>query len=46
MKSQALGILGTQGITKFLANRQEEVVKRFAPLDKPQKLLKNIEVLL
>jgi len=50
MKSKAPGILGTKGIkwnfTKFLINRQGEVVKRFSPLDKPKKLLRQIESLL
>jgi len=50
MKSKAPGILGTKGIkwnfTKFLINRRGEVVKRFSPTDKPQKLLQQIEALL
>jgi glutathione peroxidase len=50
MKSQAPGILSSQGIkwnfTKFLINRNGEVVKRFAPKDKPENLTSQIEELL
>ncbi len=50
MKSQAPGILGSQGIkwnfTKFLINRNGEVVKRFEPKDKPENLISQIEELL
>lgn len=50
LKQQAPGLLGTQAIkwnfTKFLVNRQGEVIKRFAPTDKPQSLRPMIESLL
>jgi glutathione peroxidase len=50
LKEQAPGILGSKSIkwnfTKFLVNRSGEVVKRFAPKDKPQNLTKAIEALL
>jgi glutathione peroxidase len=47
LKSAAPGIFGTQAIkwnfTKFLINRQGEVVKRFAPHVPPEKLSQYIE---
>ncbi len=50
MKSKALGILGSKGIkwnfTKFLVNKNGEVIKRFAPKDKPSSIEKEIEALL
>jgi len=50
LKQRAPGILGTEGIkwnfTKFLVNRDGEVVKRFAPKDKPEALAADIEALL
>ena len=50
LTSQAKGILGTESIkwnfTKFLVNRQGEVVTRYAPTTKPADLEKNIEALL
>ena len=40
LKSEAPGVLGSKGIkwnfTKFLVNRKGEVVRRYAPTDKPQ----------
>ncbi|WP_206483659.1 glutathione peroxidase [Thalassotalea sp. G2M2-11] len=50
LKSQAKGILGTKRIkwnfTKFLVNRQGQVVKRYAPTAKPESLCADIEKLL
>lgn len=47
LKHAARGILGTERIkwnfTKFLIDRKGEVVKRFAPTDKPEDLGKDIE---
>ena len=42
LKAQQPGILGTEAIkwnfTKFLVNRKGEVVKRYAPTDKPESI--------
>ena len=50
LKEQAPGILGSKNIkwnfTKFLVNREGEVVKRFATITKPHQIEKNIENLL
>ncbi|MGB0496366.1 MAG: glutathione peroxidase [Kangiellaceae bacterium] len=50
MKSEAPGLLGSKGIkwnfTKFLINKNGEVIKRFAPTDKPSSIAKEIEALL
>lgn len=50
LKSEAPGVFRTEGIkwnfTKFLVNRDGEVVARFAPTDKPEGLAKAIEALL
>nr|WP_010130146.1 glutathione peroxidase [Microbulbifer agarilyticus] len=50
LKQAAPGILGTEGIkwnfTKFLVNRDGEVVNRFAPKDKPAAIADDIEKLL
>jgi glutathione peroxidase len=47
LKERAPGLLGSQGIkwnfTKFLVDRSGEVVKRFAPKDKPRALRAEIE---
>ena len=50
LKEQAPGILGSKNIkwnfTKFLVNREGEVVKRFATITKPDQIEKHIENLL
>jgi len=50
MKTKAPGLLGSKSVkwnfTKFLINRQGEVVKRFAPKDKPESLAQQIKELL
>jgi len=50
LKKEAPGLLGSQAVkwnfTKFLINREGEVVKRYAPTDKPESLAKDIEKLL
>jgi glutathione peroxidase len=50
LKSARPGLLGTEAIkwnfTKFLVDRQGQVVKRFAPKDAPAELSADIEALL
>lgn len=50
LKSEKPGILGTEKIkwnfTKFLVDRDGNVIKRFAPKDKPEAIRKEIEALL
>jgi glutathione peroxidase len=50
LKSNAPGVLGTEAIkwnfTKFLVNRQGQVVSRYAPTTKPESLEADIEALL
>jgi glutathione peroxidase len=50
LKERAPGLLGSKSIkwnfTKFLVDRQGQVVRRFAPNDKPEDLEKEIEQLL
>ena len=50
LKSEAPGLMGTKGIkwnfTKFLIGRDGKVVRRYAPTDKPEALVKDIEKLL
>jgi glutathione peroxidase len=50
LKKSARGLLGSEGIkwnfTKFLVNRDGEVIKRYAPALAPDALAKDIEALL
>jgi glutathione peroxidase len=50
LKNQAPGIMGSKSIkwnfTKFLVNRQGQVIKRYAPTTKPEKIKADIERLL
>lgn len=50
LKKEARGVLGSQKIkwnfTKFLINREGEVVKRFAPTTKPAAIEKHVKALL
>ncbi len=50
LKQERSGILGTSAIkwnfTKFLVNKKGEVVKRYAPTDKPEDIEKDIVALL
>ena len=50
LKSSAKGLLGSEGIkwnfTKFLVDRNGNVIDRFAPTTKPEDLKSNVEALL
>ncbi|KNZ43406.1 glutathione peroxidase [Acetobacterium bakii] len=49
LKNQKGGFLGSNikwNFTKFLVNQKGEVVKRYAPTDKPEKIEKDLEKLL
>jgi glutathione peroxidase len=50
LKQEATGILGSEAIkwnfTKFLIGKKGLVLKRYAPLDKPEKLARDIETAL
>ena len=50
LKKQAPGILGTENIkwnfTKFLIDKEGNVVKRYAPQDKPEAIAKDLEGLI
>lgn len=50
LKGEKPGVLGTEGIkwnfTKFLVNRDGEVVKRYGAPDTPEKIARDIEALL
>jgi glutathione peroxidase len=50
MKAEKKGLMGTTAIkwnfTKFLIDRQGNVVKRYAPTDKPEAIARDIEKLL
>ena len=47
LKAQAPGLLGTEGIkwnfTKFLVGKDGSVIKRYAPNDKPESIVADIE---
>ena len=50
LKQKAPGLLGSKGIkwnfTKFLVNKQGEVIKRYAPTTKPEDITDDIKALL
>jgi glutathione peroxidase len=50
LKGERAGILGTEAIkwnfTKFLVDAEGRVVKRYAPVDTPEKLDKDVAALL
>ncbi|QXZ08638.1 glutathione peroxidase [Comamonas sp. Y33R10-2] len=50
LKDQAPGVLGTQSIkwnfTKFLVGKEGQVIRRYAPQDKPEKLAADIKAAL
>jgi len=50
LKSEKSGFLGTEAIkwnfTKFLVDREGHVVRRYAPTDTPEKIGKDLELLL
>ena len=50
LKQAAPGVMGTKGIkwnfTKFLVNKQGQVVKRYAPTTKPEDIKADIEAAL
>jgi len=50
LKKQQKGVLGSEGIkwnfTKFLIDREGRVVRRFAPVDTPEKIAGAVEALL
>ena len=50
LKKEATGLLGTEAIkwnfTKFLVDKDHNVVRRYAPTDKPQSLALDIEAVL
>jgi len=50
LKAKAPGLLGTQAIkwnfTKFLVDREGRVVKRYAPIEKPEAIAGDIEKML
>ena len=50
LKEEKPGVLGTEGIkwnfTKFLVNREGQVVKRYAPTDKPENIKEDLSKML
>lgn len=47
LKSEKSGFLGTEGVkwnfTKFLVNREGEVIRRYAPTDTPEKIDRDLD---
>ena len=50
LKNEAPGLLGSRGIkwnfTKFLVDKSGKVVKRYGSMDKPERIIKDVERLL
>jgi glutathione peroxidase len=50
LKGEKPGLLGTEAIkwnfTKFLVNREGQVIKRYAPTDTPEKIKSDIQKLI
>jgi glutathione peroxidase len=50
LKSEAPGLMGSKAVkwnfTKFLIDKQGDVIKRFAPTDKPEDIKESIITLL
>jgi glutathione peroxidase len=50
LKSEAPGLLGSQAVkwnfTKFLVDRNGKVVRRYAPIDKPESIARDLDALI